>query len=334
MAEAVFRVLQIGEEATFGTSVPATTIYPCDPGSGEFELDRSVLSPDEDYGMIPRHQANRGVNGVRIATGSLSSHVRYEDVAHMLKMTLSDDTISGAGPYVHTFTGDTTAHSIVPYTFEIADDTQDWDVVSVHCESLELGFDTLSAPGNSPWTLSADLRGIDKVKSTATAALTAPSELETVEGAFTQLFQGDDSTAFASLTELSNHLVSYRVTIADPKPLRIYGASTGDVATGFGRQKREVSFEAQLKLSSDSVTNVYDIFNVTGAAPDDRRWRIQTTGSGTKEMVIDGRVRFTSVNVEPDVRDGERVLAIGGYYVYDSTLGSDIEIAITNGVAT
>ena len=334
MAEAVFRVLQIGEETTFGTSVAATTIYPCDPGSGEFELDRSVLSPDEDYGIIPRHQANRGVNGVRIATGSLSSHARYEDLSHILKMTLSDDTVTGAGPYVHTFTGDTSSHTVKPYTFEVADDTQDWDVVSVHCESLELGFDTLSAPGNSPWTLSADLRGIDKVKSTATAALTAPSELETIEGAFTQLYEGTDATAFASLAELANSLVSYRVTIADPKPLRIYGASTGDIATAFGRQKREISFEAQLKLSADTVTNVYDIFNVTGSFPDDRRWRIETTGSGTKGMTIDGRVRFTSVNVDPDVRDGERVLSVNGYYVYDSTLASDIVIAITNGVAT
>ena len=334
MAEAVFRVLQIGAETTFGTSVPATTIYPADPGSGEFELDRSVLSPDEDYGTIPRHHASRRVNGVRIATGSLTSHLRYEDAPHLLRMTLGEEVTSGAGPYVHTFTGDATTSTVIGYTFEVADDTQDWDVTSVHCESLEIGFDTLSAPGNSPWTLSADLRGIDKAKSTATAALTAPTTLETIEGAFTQLYEGATGTAFGSLAELSNHLVSYRATIAAPKPLRIYGAATGDIATGYGVQKREVTFEAQLKLSATSVANVYDIYNVTGAFPSDRLWRIQTTGSSGKQMTIDGRVGFTSVNVEPDVRDGERVLTVNGVYVEDPTLGTDIEIAITNGVAT
>lgn len=334
MAEAVFRSLQLGEETTFGTSVAATTVYPCDPGSGEFELDRSVLSPDEDYGMIPRHQPTRGVNGVRIATGSLSSHARYEDLPHILQMTASAAVTTGAGPYVHTFTGDTTSNTIKSYTVEINDDTQDFDITSVHCTSLDLGFDTLSAPGNSPWTLSAELRGVDKTKSTATAALSAPSTLETIEGAFTQLYEGTTGTAFGSLSELSGHLVMYRLTIADPKPLRHYGAASGDVASGYGRQKREISFEAQLKLSASSITNVFDIYNTSGASVTDRRWRISTTGSGNKSMDIDGRVRFTSVNVDPDVRDGERVLSVAGYYVYDSTLASDIVIAITNDTAS
>lgn len=335
MAEAVFRSLQIGKETTFGTDVAATIVYPCDPGSGEFQLDRSILSPDEDYGMIPRHQPGRGVNGVRIATASLSSHARYEDLPHLLTMTVGTAVTSGtASPYTHTFTPDTTSQSVKSYTFEISDETQDWDVTSVHATSLELGFDALSAPGNSPWTLSAELRGVDKEKSTATTSLSAMSPLETIEGAFTQLYEGPSGTAFGSLSELSDHLVSYRVSISDPKPLRLYGAASGDVATGHGRQKREITFNAQVKVSSSSTTNIFDIYNTSGASVTDRRWRIKTTGSGSKTMTIDGRVRFTRVDIAPDVREGERVYDIDGYYVYDSTLASDIQFIVLNGTSS
>jgi len=72
MSEAVFRVLQLGHQSAFGSGTAATTIFPVDPGSGEFELDRAIESPDEDYGVIARHQQGRGSNGVRIATGNVT----------------------------------------------------------------------------------------------------------------------------------------------------------------------------------------------------------------------------------------------------------------------
>jgi hypothetical protein len=137
-------------------------------------------------------------------------------------------------------------------------------------------------------------------------------------------------TAFASLSELAAHLVQYRITVACPKPPRVYGDDADDFMTGVGAAKRDISFEALLKVSSSSVTNVFDIFNVSGGLPTDRRWRIKANGSGVNEFTIDGRVRFNSVNVNPDGRDGERLLAVSGYYVYDSDLTSDIEWIITN----
>ena len=337
MTEAAYRVLQLGRETTFGTSVAATTIFPCDPGSGEFELDRSAESPDEDYGVAVRHQAGRGSFGVRAATGSLNANVRFEDIGHLLTMTLGTAVTSGtAAPYTHTFTGDTTTSTVKPYTIEVSDDTQDWDVVSVLCTQLDLSYDAITAPGNSMWTAAATLQGIDKAKSTATTSLTAPTTLETVEGHLTALYEGPVGTAFASLTELTGSLVSYSVSISDPKPLRAYGgtAITDDKATGHGRQKRETTFSAMLKLSATTVTNMFDIFNVSGGLPTDRRWRVKAIGSSSKSLIIDGRVRFTSVNIAPDERDGERLVSVDGYYVYDSTIASDIQIAVSNGVAT
>lgn len=334
MSEAAFRVLQLGQQGSFGgTAWPATVIYPCDPGSGEFELDRAIESPDEDYGVAVRHQASRGSNGVRVATGNLSSTARFEDLEHILEMTLGTAVRTGAGTYTHTWTGDAASTTVLPYTVEVGEETQDWAVPSVVCEQFDLGFDALTVPGNSMWTVNATLKGVDKKKATATGSLSAPSVLETMEGHLSQLYEGPVGTAFASLSELAAHLVQYRVTVADPKPFRVYGDDADDIASAMGRGKRETSFEALLKISASSVANVFDIFNVSGGLPTDRRWRVKVTGVAPKTMTIDGRVRFTSVNVDPDGRDGERLLSVAGYYVYDSTLASDIQAIIVNTTA-
>src|SRR5574338_369977 len=98
MAESAYRVLQLGQQSSFATAVAATTIFPCEPGSGEFELDRAAESPDEDYGVAIRHQAGRGSFGVRAATGSLSSVVRFEDFMHLLQMTIGTPVITAGTP--------------------------------------------------------------------------------------------------------------------------------------------------------------------------------------------------------------------------------------------
>jgi len=236
---------------------------------------------------------------------------------------------TGSGTVTHTWTADTTSVTVLPYTVEVAEDTQDWDVNDVVCTQFDAGFDTLTVPGNAMWTFNAQLQGSDKASSTATGSLSAPATLETVEGHLTTLSEGSTATAFASLSELTSHLVSYRITVNCPKPGRIYGGTT-DTASAWGVQKREVTFEAMLKISATSISDVFDIFNVSGGFPTDRRWRIACDGAGVNAMTIDGRVRFTSVNVDPDGRDGERLLAVSGYYVYDSTLGSDLQWVIVN----
>jgi hypothetical protein len=149
-----------------------------------------------------------------------------------------------------------------------------------------------------------------------------------MEGQWTQVYEGAVGTAFGSLSELASHLIMFRLTANTPHPLRVYGSGSGDKATGRGLQKRELTFEMGLKISATSTTNIFDTFNVTGGLPTDRRMRIKTTGSGTKTQTIDGRVRYQTVNVDPDIRDGERGYHVTGVFMYDSTLASDIQIVI------
>lgn len=331
MAESIYRGIQLGQEATFGTEVDATTVYPTDPGSGEFTLNRATEIPDEDFQTQIANLGGRGSHGVRIATASLSSQARFEDLGHILQMFGAEAVYTGAGPYAQAYTFGATSTTYVPYTVESTNDVQDFIATGVVATSLDLGFDEIAAGENTMWTVSADLQAANLVKGTQTAALAAPTVLETIEGHLTTLKQGTVGTAFGSLAALDAHLVSYRLTADQEKPLRPYGSAT-DVASAIGLRKRTGTVNAMLKFSSTTVSDVWDIFTVAGALPTERRWRIVATGSGSKSLTIDHRLLFTDVHLEPDGRDGEILAAVEARVTYDSTLATDLVLAIA-GVA-
>ncbi|MCA1788437.1 MAG: hypothetical protein LC667_00890 [Thioalkalivibrio sp.] len=331
MAEGIYRGIQLGQETTFGTEVDATTVYPTDPGSGEFTLDRATEIPDEDFQTQIAHLGGRGSTGVRIATGSLSSQARFEDVGHIVQMFGAEAAYTGAGPYTQTYTFGATTTEYVPYTVESNNSVQDFIATGVVATSIDLGFDEIAPGENVMWTVSADLQAANLATGTATAALSAPAVLETIEGHLTTLTQGSTATAYGSLSALTAHLVSYRITSEQEKPLRPYGSAT-DVASEIGLRKRTSTVNAMLKFSATSVSDIWDIFTVAGSLPTERRWRIVATGSGAKSLTIDHRLLFTDVHLEPDGRDGEILVSVEALATYDSTLATDLVLAIA-GVA-
>nr|MBA2706619.1 hypothetical protein [Gemmatimonadaceae bacterium] len=207
----------------------------------------------------------------------------------------------------------------------------DFIATGVVANSITLEYDAIEAGENSPWRVSADLQANNVVKGTATAGPTIPATLETIEGHLTQIYQGTTATVFASLAELSAHLVQYSLTIEQARPLRPYG-STVDYATNIGLGKRRSTMSAMVRLSATSITDIYDIFDSAGGAVSERRWRIKANGSGTKSLTIDHRVGFMNVTRDPNGRDGEYLLAVEGNATYDSTLATDLTLVIA-GVA-
>ena len=330
MAEAAFRYVQIGKESTFGTEVDATLILPVDQGSAEFTLDRATEIPVEDIGGVGRSQSSRGSHGVRIATGQLqSSALAFELAPHYFQMGLGSATTTGSGTYTHVVSADWTSDTIKSYTFESVDTLQAWITTGVVIPSFEIGFDTLAAGENSMWSISADLQGIDVATGTATASQSVPATLQTMEGHLTQIFEGPAGTAYASLSELSSSIVSYTLRVEDPKPLRPYGG-TADKAADKGRSGRTVTISALLKLSSTTDSNIFDIYNAAGALPTERRWRIKVNGSNDCSMLIDHKLLFTDVHIEPQGRDGERLMSVAATAVYDSTNTTDLKITVVN----
>lgn len=331
MAEAVFHKLQFGRQTVVGTPVAATTIFPCT--GTVIDLDRAYANPDEDYGELSDEQTGRGSFGVRGAELSLEADARFQDLMHPLEMHVAGGVVpSGIGPYTYTYTWDNTADTVKFYTAEDTDETQGWRGTGLVLDELTLGFDALSAPGNAPWRVGGSGLLLDRSATAATGSLTAPASMETLEGHLTQLYEGTTATAFASLTELSASLISFRLTSTANRVRRPYGG-TSDVATAYGfSAKPGVTFEAMVKLGATSKTNIHDIYNTAGSVVQERRWRVKVTGSGTNTLTIDARVRFRSVNIGD--RDGERTYLVNGSFVKDATLASRGQIILVNSVAS
>jgi hypothetical protein len=324
MSDAVFNKIQLGAQAGHGTAVAATTVFPADPGA-VIALDRSTQSPDEDYGHISRHNTGRSSHGIRLATMDLAGEARFEDIYHLLEMHVAGGG-GGTAAGTATYTANETSDTLTRYTIEAGTGTtgDQFEMQDALCDTLELGFDALSAPGNSPWRFAATIMGADRSQTSVTGALSAPSTLETIEGHLTRLYEGPVGTAFASLSELAASLVQFQWTSNNGLTGRVYGAAT-DYLVAWGRGRGEATFNAMVKIGSDSDTNIHDIWNVASGLATERRWRVQVV-SGSKTFRLDGRVNFTTVDIGDN--NGERLYQVEGYYVYDATLASRSQIVV------
>lgn len=343
MSEAVFNVVQFGRQANVATAVAATTVFPVDAGFLGFTLDRASESPDEDYGSTSREQSGRATTGVRWATASLPFVGRFQDVVHAFEMhvqTVSGGTPTGtASPYTYNYTFDESGALITaavkPYTVEygVAGSTQDeWRAYGVVADTFEFGFDALSAPGNMMWKGNLGLVGLQRENHTLTPALSAPATLETMEGHLSTLAEGPVGTAFASLSALTGSLKQFHFRSGLSAQGRAYGGSS-DIATSIGRGgKGTGEFDALIGISATSKTDVQDVYEVAGDVPTERRWRIGVAGSGVNNQYLDFRTRFTAVDVGN--HEGERLYAVHGLWVKDSTLAGRAKFTLANAVAT
>lgn len=334
MAEAVFNKVQFGVQAVHGTPVPATIVFPVNAGT-IIEVDRAYRSPEEDYGVLSRHQPGRASYGVRAAQVAISGDLSYQLAMYLLNSHLAGGVVpTGVGPYVWVYPADNTADTTKRLTVEVGTEiSQDgWRITDALIDTLTLRYDALSVPGNAPWTFQATLLGKDREAVTLTAALTAPSTLETMEGHLTQLYEGTTATAFASLTELTTSLVSFEWVSNRNLSRRIYGSATGDTFTAYGYKHRDASATALVKIAATSKTDIYDVYNAAGGLVGERRWRVKANGISPNVFTLDFRPRITSIPLFD--RDGEHVYEAHCDMVYDSTLASAITATLTNSVAT
>ncbi len=341
MSDSAYNIVALGRQASLATAVAASTVFPVDAGFLGFELDRATESPDEDFGIASREYPGRESHGVRWATASLPFVARFQDIMHPLEMHV--DTIgtpSGtASPYSWAYAFDESGAAmetaLKPYTVEYGVDTStqdEWRAYGVLADTLDLGFDALSAPGNSMWRGSLGLVAIAREANALTGTATPPATLETMEGHLTTLAEGATSTAFASLAALTGSLKQFRLTSTLGLKGRAYGGAS-DLATTIGRgEKAGATFVALVGISATAKTDIHDIYNVAGSVASERRWRLTIGGTGTNSMTIDARVRFRSADVGE--HEGERLYAVSGVWVYDSTLAARGKFTLANSIAT
>jgi hypothetical protein len=320
MAEMVFDKIQLGRQSVVGTAVAATKIYPSKAEAPA--LDRGYRNPEEDWGRMGDEQPGRGAYGMRGGSTRITTDMAYDTFMDLFEMHAGAAVITGANPYQYVYTFDTTAFTTKYYTVEVGSETaQDqWQLSGCVVDELVWGFDALSAPGNAPWTLEASVQSLDRSINALTGSLSGPAVMETAEGHLTTLAEGSTATAFGSLSALTASLVSFKATSRVPFVRRIYGGAS-DIATGWGVSAQPgITFEAGIKVGSTAKTDIHDAFNAAGSVTTEKRWRITATGSGTKTIMTDARVRYQVV--ERLDRDGESIYNVNGTFVYDSTLAS------------
>lgn len=284
MAEKVFDTIQLGRDAgTPYSEVAATTVYP-GKSTGP-DLDRGYLNPDEDYGIISDSYPGRGSWGIRGGSTSIDSVARFEDVGHLFNMNVAPYPAPGGGANAYTFdwTAAESSEAISTYTVEMGseDALDQYTLTGCVVPELTLGFDALTAPGNSPWNVTASVEALTRLQKAITAGQAAPSGMETIEGHFSRLYAGTTATAYTSLGELPGSLVSYKLTNTMPWVRRAYGGTT-DVATGWGLSgKASATFEAGLKINAADLAATHDLFDFASGQVQESRWRVRATGART-----------------------------------------------------
>lgn len=302
--EATFDRLQIGAQGALGSTVAATDIlaaFPLHP----LDVQRLVTISDVDVSAIGRNykgQAHQFDPGM--VSFPINGPLTFEQAHHLIRMSVAGSaTASGSGPYIYDYPADERTSSIIPYTIQAAGESLTERVSDCYITDLRLGFDAMRAGEASPWTYSAIVEGWSYGSATPTS-LDPPTGLEPMQGQATRLYHGSKSTAYDDLAELPGSLVGYNLDISDPKPRSIMG----DGSQRVGRLKRLGTVEALLKIDSSTTAATWDIFDVLGGQPTERRWRIEVTGSDSRAFRIDHQIVFTSVPVLVD--EGQRVYSI------------------------
>jgi hypothetical protein len=323
VSEAVFNILQVAQQSADVTGVAAKALFPVDAGA-VIDEDRSPTSPDEDYGENAIGQPGRGTYGLRGSTLSVAGEVRAEDIIELLSMHAKGGVTptGGAGAYVWTFPYDLTSDTLKRYTIEggvvgVANDQ--WRAVGCLCNSLELGFDALTAPGNAPWRFSADIQGLFRERSDLTASQDPYPSLETFEGHMTSLYEGATGTAYSSLAHAVSSLKSFKVTSELNLARRAYGGSV-DYAAGWGYAGRKaVNFTAELAINATTHPDVSDVYETAGSLMTERRWRILARGS---RLTTQNEVQTFTTDADGGTFTLSFEGATTGSLAYDATTGT------------
>ncbi len=283
MSEAIYNVVQFGQQG--GSDVTAATVktkFPADAGV-VIDEDRSPANPDEDYGEDAASQPGRGSYGLRGPSLSLTGDICAEDWMDILEMAAGHATASGSAPAVTwPYTFDLTSDTCKRYTIEggvvgVANDQ--WRAVGCLIDTLEWGFDALTAAGNAPWRFTAGIMGLFRERHDLTGGCVAPSPRETFEGHLTRFYEGPTSTAYASLAESAATIKSIKFTLARNRVRRAYG-SANDYASAWGQSARKaITFTAELAINATTHGDVSDVYEAAGAVMTERRWRIVGRGS-------------------------------------------------------
>ncbi len=320
---------QIAAEVTHGTGVAPTVILDSESGA-IIALDRSPASPDLDFSSLAREQPGYGTFGVRHATMPEKGVVTFNTIMYRLRHGVAGSVApTGVGPYTWVYGMDNSSDTVQSATIEEGDTIQAYRMTFGLITNYHFFFSDLAAPGNSPWNFETTWLGADKQPVTFAVGATAQASSGYAMGHLTQAYIGSTATAFAALSEQTS-LLAFDLVLPTGIVPRKWGGTT-DTMDAHGRMKHGPTATGTFFQTALTKTGIFDVFNTAGAAMVEKRLRIKASGTGTDAWIIDGRVRLTAVPIHE--ANGATVYAAAMQYVYDATLGTDIQFTVINSVA-
>ena len=254
MADKFSRKIQIGQEATAGTPVAATTIWR-GPGA-DIEDQREMVFNDEDVGYIPNVSRSH-VPKLQAALSPPETEATFEQLPYILAAAIKNvvsGSADGAGDgKIYDYTLPTTAaNTIKTMTLEAGDNQQAYE--------MEYGFVTdfkLSMKPGEAIKMSANWVGRQKTKTTYTAALSLPS-VEEILGSKSILSIDDNDGAFGD-TAVSNTLLGWELSCVTGWKPRFRGS--GNLyfpVAAFDAKAFEMMLNLTFEYNASAVSEVDD----------------------------------------------------------------------------
>src|SRR5579859_2813618 len=169
-----FTVLAMGKEATWGTSVARTAFLPIEQPRFQPKALRNIIDTglrgkaSQEFDVVP---------GPGEGTFSFNGNVYLDTFGHILQNILGADTITGAGPYTHTFKElPTTATALSSHSVEWQNGIQSYLFAGARYSSLTLNFQ------GTDGLLTYQAQGMSKLGTTTAPTATAFTSVSATPG--------------------------------------------------------------------------------------------------------------------------------------------------------
>lgn len=228
-------VLQYGQEATSGTPVAATSIWPGNPP--KIESDSKFEFPVENYGM--RVQTRRAVKYETLYTNSISApNAGFQQLLLPLQCGLKGlsapvEATPGQNDYEWVFMPSLTSTLNAPKsaTLEFGDNDQFWKAPYCMFDKISIKGAVAQDGGSAAVSLDASFFGRSLTQATKTPALSLKS-ITPMNAKLARLYM-DPSFNQAGTTELANLLRDFQIDIMTG----VHPDFTGSTALTFGSHK-------------------------------------------------------------------------------------------------
>jgi len=323
---APYNAVQLGREATPGTSVAATTIWRGPFGAPEDTRVRKIK--EEDIGsLIPAEFHYDTRLGATLAMPA--AELTYEQIAHILEAAIETVTPSGTGTYTRAYDFPlTTARTIKTYTLEAGNTLVAADQVEIPYAFVS-EFE-LSGTVEEAWMMSATWMGQRWVTASMTSALSVPAVEPALFG--NTRFYVNDSGGTIGTTQVSGKLLE--CTIKCMSGIQFVPIGDGNLyPIAHKYVKPEITLTMTYELEQDGATSFVAAERAKWQNRQGRLVRLNVPGTSSRNFTIDMHMLYDKFGAYEN-SDGNTSVKIEAHCGYSATDTLFFTATVVNGVAT